>query len=122
MMGRRTQLTYDDFAALPEDGKHYEVLAGVLYVNPSPGLPHQHTAKRAFFQICEYFEGNGRFSSAAVPVAQRCLSTLIDTALAYFVAFTNRFPTSRAARPWVEVAATFLAELKPLAREPILLP
>ena len=59
MMGRRTQLTYDDFAALPDDGKHYELLAGVLYVNPSPGLPHQHTAKRAFFQICEYFEENG---------------------------------------------------------------
>jgi Uma2 family endonuclease len=59
MMGRKTQLTYDDFAALPDDGKHYELLAGVLYVNPSPGLPHQHAAKRAFFQICAYFEGNG---------------------------------------------------------------
>ena len=58
MMGRKTQLTYEDFAALPDDGKHYELLAGVLYVNPSPGLPHQHTAKRAFLQICEYFEGN----------------------------------------------------------------
>jgi hypothetical protein len=56
-MARRTQLTYDDFAALPDDGKHYELLAGVLYVNPSPGLPHQHTAKRAFLQIREYFEG-----------------------------------------------------------------
>jgi len=59
MMGRRTQLTYDDFAALPDDGKHYELLAGVLYVNPSPGLPHQHAAKVAFLQIREYFEENG---------------------------------------------------------------
>jgi len=58
-MGRRTQLTYDDFAALPDDGKHYELMAGVLYVNPSPGLPHQHAAKRAFLQIREYFEGQG---------------------------------------------------------------
>jgi Uma2 family endonuclease len=58
-MGCGTQLTYDDFAGLPEDGKHYELLAGVLYVNPSPGLPHQHAAKRAFSQICGYFEGNG---------------------------------------------------------------
>lgn len=58
MMGGKTQLTYDDYAALPGDGKHYELLAGVLYVNPSPGLPHQHTAKRAFLQIREYFEGN----------------------------------------------------------------
>src|SRR6185295_16793450 len=59
MMGRRTQLTYDDFAALPDDGKHYELLAGVLYVNPSQGLPHQHTTKMAFLQIRGYFEGNG---------------------------------------------------------------
>jgi Uma2 family endonuclease len=59
MMGGKTQLTYDDFAALPDEGKHYELLAGVLYVNPSPGLPHQHAAKRAFLQICEYFERNG---------------------------------------------------------------
>jgi len=58
-MARRTQLTYDDFAALPDDGKHYELLAGVLYVNPSPGLPHQHAAKKAFLQIREYFEGKG---------------------------------------------------------------
>jgi Uma2 family endonuclease len=59
MMGRKTQLTSHDFAVLPDDGKHYELLAGVLYVNPSPGLPHQHAAKRAFLQIREYFEGNG---------------------------------------------------------------
>src|SRR6266853_1377775 len=58
-MAERTLLTYDDYAALPDDGKHYELLAGVLYVNPSAGLSHQHTAKRAFLQICEYFEGNG---------------------------------------------------------------
>jgi Uma2 family endonuclease len=58
-MGRKTQLTYDDFAALPDDGKHYELLAGVLYVNPSPGLPHQHAAKVAFLEIREYFEGKG---------------------------------------------------------------
>jgi Uma2 family endonuclease len=58
-MARRTQLTYDDFAALPDAGKHYELLAGVLYVNPSPGLAHQHTAKMAFLQIREYFEEKG---------------------------------------------------------------
>ncbi len=57
-MGTKNPLTYDDYAALPEDGKRYELLAGELYVNPAPGLPHQHAAKRAFAQICEYFEGN----------------------------------------------------------------
>jgi hypothetical protein len=30
VMGARTPLTYDDYAALPEDGKHYELLAGEI--------------------------------------------------------------------------------------------
>jgi hypothetical protein len=35
-MATRTNLTYDDYAALPDDGKRYEVLAGALYVVPAP--------------------------------------------------------------------------------------
>ena len=27
--------TYDDYAALPDDGKRYEILNGVLYMAPS---------------------------------------------------------------------------------------
>ena len=33
--------TYDLYAALPEDGKRYEVVDGVLYMSPSPGDFHQ---------------------------------------------------------------------------------
>jgi Uma2 family endonuclease len=35
------QWTYQDYAALPEDGNRYEVLQGVLYMAPSPGRWHQ---------------------------------------------------------------------------------
>jgi hypothetical protein len=35
-MATKTKLTYDDYAALPDDGKRYEVLAGELYVVPAP--------------------------------------------------------------------------------------
>jgi len=43
-MKTRTLLTADDFFALPDDGKRYEVLAGELYVNPPPAFPTQRAA------------------------------------------------------------------------------
>jgi Uma2 family endonuclease len=33
--------TYEDYCALPDDGRRYEILAGVLYVAPSPNADHQ---------------------------------------------------------------------------------
>src|SRR5450755_1602368 len=33
--------TYNLYAALPEDGKRYEVVDGVLYMSPSPSYAHQ---------------------------------------------------------------------------------
>jgi Uma2 family endonuclease len=35
------RLTYDDLRELPDDGKRYELLAGVLYMSPAPSLRHQ---------------------------------------------------------------------------------
>jgi Uma2 family endonuclease len=37
----RTLLTYEDYAALPDDGRRYEVHDGQLSVTPSPGTRHQ---------------------------------------------------------------------------------
>jgi len=36
--------TYDDYAKLPEDGKRYEIVDGVLYMAPSPNKWHQNAA------------------------------------------------------------------------------
>src|SRR5688500_11376079 len=38
---RRGRWTYEEFARLPEDGNRYEVIAGELYVTPSPRPRHQ---------------------------------------------------------------------------------
>jgi len=35
------QWTYEEYAALPDDGNRYEVLQGVLYMAPPPGRWHQ---------------------------------------------------------------------------------
>jgi hypothetical protein len=51
--------------------------------------------------------------------ARRCYHALYEAVLAYFVVFTNRFPTSKAARGWVEVAAAFVVDLKKLAQDPV---
>lgn len=34
-------LTYADYAALPDDGKRYEILDGELFVTPAPSRKHQ---------------------------------------------------------------------------------
>lgn len=44
------QWTYDDYAALPDDGKRYEVVNGVLYMSPSPNGGHQD----AILEIASY--------------------------------------------------------------------
>lgn len=33
--------TYEEYARIPDDGRRYEVLEGVLYVSPSPDYAHQ---------------------------------------------------------------------------------
>jgi len=47
---KQGQWTYDDYAALPDEGKHYEIVNGVLYMSPSPSWHHQEIA----FEIASY--------------------------------------------------------------------
>ena len=44
------QWRYEDYLRLPDDGKRYEIIEGVLYVANAPGYDHQFTvAKTVFF-------------------------------------------------------------------------
>ncbi|MBI2567085.1 MAG: Uma2 family endonuclease [Candidatus Schekmanbacteria bacterium] len=38
-------LTYDDYCALPNDGRRYEILEGDLYVTPAPTTRHQRVSR-----------------------------------------------------------------------------
>ena len=52
--------TYEDYCALPEDGKRYEVIGGRLYVSPSPSAIHQTLSRRLqflFYQLERAGEG-----------------------------------------------------------------
>ncbi|MFC5116796.1 Uma2 family endonuclease [Amycolatopsis halotolerans] len=41
-------MTVRDLAAIPEDGRRHELVDGVLYVSPAPGLRHQHAVFRLY--------------------------------------------------------------------------
>lgn len=40
--------TYEDYAALPDNGKRYEIVDGILYMAPSPGRWHQEIVGEIF--------------------------------------------------------------------------
>lgn len=46
--------TYEDYLRLPDDGRHYEVLRGVLYVTPSPIYDHQFAVIRLGYFLTDF--------------------------------------------------------------------
>jgi len=53
------RLTYDDYAAIPSDGKTYQIVDGEVYVTPAPSPLHQRASKRLQRQLEAYFETSG---------------------------------------------------------------
>jgi Uma2 family endonuclease len=52
-----TRWTYAEFAKLPEgDGNRYEVIAGELYVSPSPGIRHQRVLTKLLRSLGDYVD------------------------------------------------------------------
>ena len=51
--------TYEEYAALPDDGKRYEIVSGVLYMSPSPRGPHQDAAGEIFVYLREHVKLTG---------------------------------------------------------------
>ena len=50
---------YSDYARLPDDGNHYEVLDGELLVTPSPSPLHQRVSFRLAMMLDLYVERHG---------------------------------------------------------------
>jgi Uma2 family endonuclease len=50
--------TVDMLDALPDDGQRYELIDGVLYVTPAPGLPHQLIAGHLYHLLKLYLGGS----------------------------------------------------------------
>jgi len=56
-MAARTVLTYADYAAMPEDGRRYELRDGELSVMPVPGTRHQLTRSSGRSRYPEFTAG-----------------------------------------------------------------
>ncbi len=59
--------TYSDYAALPDDGRQYEIVNGVLYMAPSPSTEHQKIAGRFFYYLFTHVELAGLGSVLSAP-------------------------------------------------------
>ncbi len=53
---RRYDWDYSDYARLPDDGNHYEVLDGELLVTPSPSPDHQNVMGELYVLLRGYVE------------------------------------------------------------------
>lgn len=64
------QWTYNDYAAIPDDGKRYEVVKGVLYMSPAPTPGHQGIKGEIFAYLRQFVQlaGLGRVLDAPTDV------------------------------------------------------
>ncbi len=51
--------TYDDYATLPDDGRRYEIVNGVLVMAPAPNMPHQGAVLRIAHYLLMHIEFAG---------------------------------------------------------------
>jgi Uma2 family endonuclease len=67
-MPAATKLTYADYAALPDDGKRYELIDGELVVNPAPVPRHQFIVRNVLRALDNYFHSHGGGKAVASPI------------------------------------------------------
>jgi Uma2 family endonuclease len=51
--------TYEDYLRLPDDGRRYEVIRGILYVAPAPAVNHQLVVSNLFLDLGAFVKSNG---------------------------------------------------------------
>jgi Uma2 family endonuclease len=106
MIGLKHVLDYEDYAAIPPDGKRYELLAGDVHVTPAPTPLHQWVSKRLQRQLEAYFEarGLGRVYNAPIDV----ILTPHDVVQPDLVVVTD---LSQVSARGIESAPTLLVEI-----------
>ena len=60
--------TYDDYAALPDEGKRYEIVNGVLYMSPALNWSHQEVVGEIFAHLRAYVRAAGSGGVFTAPI------------------------------------------------------
>ncbi len=71
-------LTYEDYAAIPNDGNRYEILEGELAVTPAPNLKHQTASGNLFFLLAQHIRAKdlGKLYHAPIDLILESTSVL----------------------------------------------
>ena len=104
----RVALTYQDYAALPDDGRRYEILEGELSVTPAPSPRHQEIIGNLFAALRAHVTDRGLGKVFVSPVDVLLSDTAIVQPDIVFVANDRlRMITSRG----IEGAPTLVIEV-----------
>jgi Uma2 family endonuclease len=67
MIATLRPLTYDDLVEMPDDGQRYEIIGGVLLVNPAPTWNHQRLAGELYRLINDFARQTGEGTVVFAP-------------------------------------------------------
>ncbi len=94
---KQGQWTYSHYAALPDDGQHYEIVHGVLFMTPAPNPAHQQVAGEIFSYLRNHVKqfNLGRVFMASIDVEITSGDVFQPDVLLLLEAHLDRVKTSR---------------------------
>jgi Uma2 family endonuclease len=104
----RVALTYKDYAALPDDGRRYQILDGELCVTPAPGTQHQTVSMNLSVALATHVRAGALGQLFAAPVDVILSDTTIVQPDLVFVARDRR---ERVSARGIEGAPTLVVEI-----------
>jgi len=101
-------LSYEDYCALPDDGKRHEILDGELYMTPPPSMGHQRVAGNLFVALRTFVTGRkiGEVLIAPVDVILERTSVVVPDLL-----FVGRYRAGIVTDRGVEGAPDLIVEI-----------
>ena len=108
MSTSRVVLTYRDYAALPDDGRHYQILDGELFVTASPVPRHQRVAGNLYVLLRSHVDTSGLGEVFISPVTVILADTTVVEPDIVYLAPDRAGLVSRRA---IEGAPTLLVEI-----------
>jgi Uma2 family endonuclease len=112
MAMHRTVLTYEDYAALPDDGRRYEIHDGELSVTPSPGTNHQRVSRNLNAILGAHVRTPGLGEVLYAPLDVILANTTANTTIVQpDLIFIAPAHASRVSRRGIEGAPTLAVEI-----------